>query len=98
LRKRQVEVLTRALGQFVALKSSGEGWVPVAPAVGRWAPHTGAGGDVSVQMGKRTVVDSTNKQSDIYRMTASIPLDPGVSRDTQGPFSAYLSELRDWQA
>ncbi|KAJ2010087.1 hypothetical protein GGI14_006528, partial [Coemansia sp. S680] len=49
-------------------------------------------------MGRRTVIDSTNKQSDIYRMTASIPLDPGVSRDTQGPFSAYLSELRDWQA
>ncbi|KAJ2863000.1 hypothetical protein GGH94_003899 [Coemansia aciculifera] len=98
LRKRQVEVLTRALSQFVTLKSSGEGWVPVAPAVGRWTPHTVAGGDVNVQMGKRTVVDSTNKQSDIYRMTASIPLDPGVSRDTQGPFSAYLSELRDWQA
>ncbi|KAJ2730918.1 hypothetical protein IW152_004911 [Coemansia sp. BCRC 34962] len=98
LRKRQVEVLTRALSQFVALKSSGEGWEPVAPAAGRWAPHTGAGGDVGVQMGKRAVVDSANKRSDIYRMTASIPLDPGVSRDTQGPFSAYLSELRDWQA
>ncbi|KAJ2696073.1 hypothetical protein H4218_004831 [Coemansia sp. IMI 209128] len=98
LRKRQLEVLTRALSQFVALKSSGEGWEPVAPAAGRWAPHTGAGGDVGVQMGRRTVADSTGKRSDIYRMTASIPLDPGVSRDTQGPFSAYLSELRDWQA
>ncbi|KAJ2010486.1 hypothetical protein GGI06_004922 [Coemansia sp. S85] len=94
----ELEVLTRALSQFVALKSSGEGWEPVAPAAGRWAPHTGAGGDVSVQMGRRTVADSTGKRSDIYRMTASIPLDPGVSRDTQGPFSAYLSELRDWQA
>ncbi|KAJ2743022.1 hypothetical protein GGI20_004055 [Coemansia sp. BCRC 34301] len=99
LRTRQVEVLTRALSQFVALKSSTEGWVPVAPAAGRWAPHTVAGGDIGVQMGKRTVTDgSSSKQMDIYRMTASIPLDPGVSRDTQGPFSAYLSELRDWQA
>ncbi|KAJ2524042.1 hypothetical protein GGI11_001095 [Coemansia sp. RSA 2049] len=35
---------------------------------------------------------------EVYRMTASIPLDPETSRDTQGPFSAYLSELRDWQA
>ncbi|KAJ2448315.1 hypothetical protein GGF42_005151, partial [Coemansia sp. RSA 2424] len=98
LRKRQVEVLTRALGQFVSLKSSAEGWVPVAPGAGRWTPHTGSGGDISVQMGKRTVAGGSNKQTDIYRMTASIPLDPGVSRDTQGPFSAYLSELRDWQA
>ncbi|KAJ2433710.1 hypothetical protein GGF42_009346, partial [Coemansia sp. RSA 2424] len=77
LRKRQVEVLTRALGQFVSLKSSAEGWVPVAPGAGRWTPHTGSGGDVSVQMGKRTVADGNNKQTDIYRMTASIPLDPG---------------------
>ncbi|KAJ2151687.1 hypothetical protein J3F82_003181, partial [Coemansia sp. RSA 637] len=30
-------------------------------------------------------------------MTASIPLDADVSKDTQGIYSAYLSELRDWQ-
>ncbi|KAJ2557197.1 hypothetical protein EV175_001492, partial [Coemansia sp. RSA 1933] len=113
LRERQVKVLSRALNQFVILKSSPEGWQPVAPD-GRLAQTASMGGDVDVHIGKKPLPapttdndngdnsnDDSNSSSgigDVYRMTASIPLDPDVSKDTQGPFSAYLSELRDWQA
>ncbi|KAI8319584.1 hypothetical protein GQ54DRAFT_306163 [Martensiomyces pterosporus] len=98
LRERQVAALTRALGQFVSLKSSAEGWTPVLPVGGSIPPGSVGGGDVSVQLGKKIIVAADGKASDIYRLSASIPLDPEISRDTQGPFSAYLSELRDWQA
>ncbi|KAJ2361580.1 hypothetical protein H4S01_005201, partial [Coemansia sp. RSA 2610] len=95
LRRRQVEVLTRALGQFVTLKSTAEGWQPVQPLP--LHSESVSGGDISVHLGRKPITVN-GKTSDIYRMTASIPLDADVSRDTQGQFSAYLSELRDWQA
>ncbi|KAJ2317626.1 hypothetical protein IWW52_003024, partial [Coemansia sp. RSA 2704] len=95
LRRRQVEVLTRALGQFVTLKSTAEGWQPVQPLP--LHSESVSGGDISVHLGRKSITVN-GKTSDIYRMTASIPLDADVSRDTQGQFSAYLSELRDWQA
>ncbi|KAJ2399173.1 hypothetical protein GGI23_002811, partial [Coemansia sp. RSA 2559] len=102
LRERQVKVLSRALNQFVSLKSSPEGWQPVAPD-SRLAQTASMGGDVDVHIGKKPLPapatdNDTNSIGDVYRMTASIPLDSDVSKDTQGPFSAYLSELRDWQA
>ncbi|KAJ2086138.1 hypothetical protein IW140_005865 [Coemansia sp. RSA 1813] len=131
LRERQVKVLSRALSQFVSLKSSPEGWQPVA-LDNRLAQTASMGGDVDVHIGKKplpaptaaaaatatttsasasaaaasasasvsaaAVGDASIIGGDVYRMTASIPLDPDVSKDTQGPFSAYLSELRDWQA
>ncbi|KAJ2497606.1 hypothetical protein GGH96_004981 [Coemansia sp. RSA 1972] len=91
LRRRQVEALTRALGQFVSLKSTAEGWQPI-PALSTAHAESVSGGDVSVHL-DRKLVDG----SDMFRMTASIPLDADVSKDTQGMYSAYLSELRDWQ-
>ncbi|KAI9503836.1 hypothetical protein BX070DRAFT_224596 [Coemansia spiralis] len=100
LRERQVKVLSHALNQFVALKSSPEGWQPVAPA-GGISQAASMGGDVDVHIGKKpaaSIVGGSSSTCDVYRMTASIPLDPDISKDTQGPFSAYLSELRDWQA
>ncbi|KAJ1961327.1 hypothetical protein GGI12_003309 [Dipsacomyces acuminosporus] len=98
LRQRQVSVLARALGQFVSLKSAVEGWSPAVPLGGHALPNTLDGGDVAVQMGMKTVMGADGRASDIYRLTASIPLDPEIRKDTQGPFSAYLSELRNWQA
>ncbi|KAJ2158368.1 hypothetical protein GGF46_003816 [Coemansia sp. RSA 552] len=89
LRRRQVEALTRALGHFVTLKSSADGWQPVAPL----PSSTDAGGDISVHLERRQLGDK-----DVYRLTSSIPLDAETSRDTEGPFSTYLSELRDWQS
>lgn len=91
LRRRQVESLSKALSQFVSLKSSPTNWTPVLHT------HSSLGGDVDVQVDKRTEYNN-GRSNDVYRMTASIPLDPEVSRDTQGPYSAYLSELRDWQS
>ncbi|KAJ1864216.1 hypothetical protein LPJ73_000324 [Coemansia sp. RSA 2703] len=90
LRQRQVGALSRALGHFVALKSSSEGWQPVD------GPNPAAlpGSDIDVHTSRKTLKPSL----EVYRLTAAIPLDTETTRDTQGPFSSYLSELRDWQA
>ncbi|KAJ2848407.1 hypothetical protein IWW36_003314, partial [Coemansia brasiliensis] len=96
LQRRQVEVLTRALGQFVSLKSTAEGWQPVS-ALNTVHSESVDGGDISVYISRKDI-QTNGKNSNVYRMTASIPLDADISRDTQGMFSAYLSELRDWQA
>ncbi|KAJ2786025.1 hypothetical protein GGI15_001733 [Coemansia interrupta] len=90
LRQRQVGALSRALGHFVALKSSSEGWQPVD------GPNPAAlpGSDIDVHTSRKTLRPSL----EVYRLTAAIPLDTETTRDTQGPFSSYLSELRDWQA
>ncbi|KAJ2720489.1 hypothetical protein GGI07_004572 [Coemansia sp. Benny D115] len=103
LRTRQVEVLARALEQFVALKSSNDGWQPVLQSSADIPSLGNTSGDVDVHVCKKHIAaqqDGTQKReaTDIYRLTASIPLDSEASRDSQGPFSAYLSELRDWQA
>ncbi|KAJ2358044.1 hypothetical protein GGF43_001087, partial [Coemansia sp. RSA 2618] len=82
LRRRQVEVLTRALGQFVTLKSTATDWQPVSPLATTHSESI-SGGDVSVSLDRRPV-----DGRDMYRMTASIPLDADVSRDTQGVYSA----------
>ncbi|KAJ2232708.1 hypothetical protein H4R99_004506 [Coemansia sp. RSA 1722] len=94
LRQRQVGALSRALGHFVTLKSTNDGWQPVESTLE--LPDS----DIDVHVSKRPlrVGDSKNTTIDIYRLTASIPLDGETTRDTQGSFSAYLSELRDWQA
>ncbi|KAJ2079685.1 hypothetical protein H4R24_003603 [Coemansia sp. RSA 988] len=98
-RRRQVGVLTQALGQFVALKSSSEGWQAVATDGGK-DQTVSVGGDIEVQVDRKTSNNAAGQSSDVYRMTASIPLEAGGSgsKDTQGAFSTYLSELRDWQA
>ncbi|KAJ1723931.1 hypothetical protein LPJ53_001786 [Coemansia erecta] len=90
LRQRQVGALSRALGHFVALKSSSEGWQSVD------GPNPAAlpGSDIDVHTSRKTLKPSL----EVYRLTAAIPLDTETTRDTQGPFSSYLSELRDWQA
>ncbi|KAJ2452142.1 hypothetical protein EV183_003124 [Coemansia sp. RSA 2336] len=96
LQRRQVEVLTQALGQFVSLKSTAEGWQPVS-ALNTVHSESVDGGDISVHISRKDM-QTNGKTNSVYRMTASIPLDADVSKDTQGMFSAYLSELRDWQA
>ncbi|KAJ1871254.1 hypothetical protein LPJ55_004041 [Coemansia sp. RSA 990] len=96
LQRRQVEVLARALGQFVSLKSTAEGWQP-ASALNTVHSESVDGGDISVHISRKDM-QTNGRTSNVYRMTASIPLDADVSKDTQGMFSAYLSELRDWQA
>ncbi|KAJ1820307.1 hypothetical protein LPJ75_000973 [Coemansia sp. RSA 2598] len=96
LRQRQVGALSRALGHFVWLKSATDGWQPVEGTNATALP----GSDIDVHLSKRAMrLDEQQKKTiDIYRLTAAIPLDGETSRDTQGSFSAYLSELRDWQA
>ncbi|KAJ1734519.1 hypothetical protein LPJ61_001031 [Coemansia biformis] len=91
LRRRQVEVVAQALSRFVALKSSADEWQGVAPVSSGAAASMG--GDIDVHVGRKAMAGG-----DVYRMTASIALDAEAGRDTLGPFSAYLSELRDWQA
>ncbi|KAJ2807835.1 hypothetical protein H4R20_001111 [Coemansia guatemalensis] len=98
-RRRQVGVLTQALSQFVALKSSAEGWQAVSTDGGK-DQTVSVGGDIAVHVDRKTSSNAEGQSSEIYRMTASIPLEAGgsSSKDTQGAFSTYLSELRDWQA
>ncbi|KAJ2691475.1 hypothetical protein H4R19_006362, partial [Coemansia spiralis] len=91
LRQQQVEVVAQALSRFVALKSSDDEWQAAAPVSSGAAASLG--GDIAVHIARKALGGG-----DVYRLTASIGLDAEASRDTQGPFSGYLSELRDWQA